>query len=87
MQAGAGEFYTDMPNSQIRKITARRLLESKQTIPHYYLSIDCRVDKLHALRAQLNAALADKGTKLSVNDFIVKASALVSCASVCARVF
>ncbi|KAK9806151.1 hypothetical protein WJX72_003310 [[Myrmecia] bisecta] len=70
--------WTDMPNSQIRKITAKRLLEAKQTIPHYYLSVDCRVDKLLALRGQLNEALlASKADgKISVNDFIIKASAL-----------
>lgn len=50
-----------------------------QTIPHYYLTVDCRVDNLMKLRAQLNEALASRdGGKLSVNDFVVKASALVS---------
>lgn len=67
--------YTDIPNSQIRRITAKRLLESKQTVPHYYLTIDCRVDKLVQLRQQLNAGLAKDGKKLSVNDFVIKASA------------
>ena len=70
--------YSDIPNSQIRRITAKRLLESKQTVPHYYLTIDCRVDKLVQLRQQLNAGLAKDGKKLSVNDFVVKASAAVS---------
>lgn len=69
--------YTDIPNSQIRRITAKRLLESKQTVPHYYLTIDCRVDKLVQLRQQLNAGLAKDGKKLSVNDFVIKASAAV----------
>lgn len=69
--------YSDIPNSQIKRITAKRLLESKQTVPHYYLTIDCRVDKLVQLRQQLNAGLAKDGKKLSVNDFIVKASAAV----------
>ncbi len=74
----AGEF-TDEQHSQIRKITAKRLLESKQTIPHYYLTIDCRVDRLLQLRKQLNEQLASgsSGAKLSVNDFVVKAAALV----------
>ena len=64
--------------AQIKKITAQRLLESKQTIPHYYLTIDCKVDRLLALRAQLNEALAaGQGGKLSLNDFVIKASALV----------
>ena len=69
--------YSDIPNSQIRRITAKRLLESKQTVPHYYLTIDCRVDKLVQLRQQLNASLAKDGKKLSVNDFVIKASAQV----------
>ncbi|KAK5582949.1 hypothetical protein RB653_004539 [Dictyostelium firmibasis] len=66
-----GEF-TDFPHSNIRKVTATRLTESKQTIPHYYLTMECRVDKLLKLRAELNAM---NTVKLSVNDFIVKASA------------
>ena len=69
-----------MPVAQIKKITAQRLLESKQTIPHYYLTIDCKVDKLIALRSQLNEALASSksGGKLSVNDFVIKAAAQVN---------
>ena len=71
--------YKDMPVANIKRITAQRLLESKQTIPHYYLTIDCKVDKLIALRGQLNEALAaGQGGKLSVNDFVIKAAALVS---------
>lgn len=73
--------YSDIPNSQIRRITAKRLLESKQTVPHYYLTIDCRVDKLVQLRQQLNAGLAKDGKKLSVNDFVIKASAAVGVAA------
>lgn len=78
LQAGYTEF-KDVPVAQIKKITAQRLLESKQTIPHYYLTIDCKVDKLIALRAQLNEALAasKNGGKLSVNDFVIKAAAQV----------
>lgn len=69
--------YTDIPNSQIRKVTARRLLESKQQVPHYYLTISARVDRLQQLRQQLNASLASSGGgKLSLNDFVIKASAL-----------
>lgn len=67
--------WTDIPMSNVRKIIAGRLLESKQTIPHYYLSIDCCVDQLLETRATLNG-MADGAYKLSVNDFIVKASAL-----------
>lgn len=68
--------YTDMPVKQIQKITAQRLTESKQNIPHYYLSVDVEMDKLMSVRTQLNGVLeSDKGGKLSVTDFIVKASA------------
>ena len=48
--------YTDIPLSQIRKVTASRLLLSKRTIPHYYLTVDTCVDKLMELRNQLNAS-------------------------------
>jgi len=69
------ETYTDYPNSNVRKVISNRLLEAKQTIPHYYLTIECRVDKLMKIREELNAK-ADGKFKLSVNDFVVKASAL-----------
>ncbi|MBL1148440.1 MAG: pyruvate dehydrogenase complex dihydrolipoamide acetyltransferase [Pseudomonadota bacterium] len=62
-------------NSGMRKTIARRLLESKQTVPHYYLTVDCVLDKLLDLRKQINNG-ADGLFKLSVNDFIVKATAL-----------
>lgn len=61
----------------MRRITAQRLLESKTSVPHYYVTVDVRMDALLALRAQLNKALEKDGAKLSVNDLIVKASALV----------
>lgn len=70
-----GEAYTDYPNSNVRKIIAARLTESKQTIPHYYLTTECTVDKLLKIRAELNAKGEGK-YKLSVNDFVVKAAAL-----------
>ena len=73
-----GAEYSDVKNTQVRRITAERLLQSKTTIPHYYLTLDLNADKLLELRAQLNEKLAASGGKLSVNDFIVKASALVS---------
>ena len=66
--------YTEVPLSNMRKTIARRLTESKQTIPHYYLSVDCELDRLLALRKELNAR--DEGFKLSVNDFVVRAVAL-----------
>ena len=63
--------YTDVPNSQIRKIIASRLSESKSTIPHLYLSADVDLTALAALRAALKA----QGLKISVNDCVVKAAA------------
>jgi pyruvate dehydrogenase E2 component (dihydrolipoamide acetyltransferase) len=68
--------YADIPHTQIKRITAARLLESKQTIPHYYLSIEVTVDALLALRAQINKSQEKSGVKLSLNDFVIKASAL-----------
>ncbi|KAL4335716.1 hypothetical protein GQ457_07G031120 [Hibiscus cannabinus] len=69
--------YVDIPHSQIRKVTASRLLFSKQTIPHYYLTVDTCVDKLMDLRSQLNLLQeASGGKRISVNDLVVKAAAL-----------
>ena len=62
--------------SNIRKTIARRLTESKQTVPHIYLTVDVRLDALLKLRAELNASLQSRGVKLSVNDLLVKALAL-----------
>ena len=59
--------------SQMRKVIARRLTESKQTVPHIYLTVDIRLDKLLALRGELNASLESRGVKLSVNDLLIKA--------------
>ncbi len=59
--------------SNMRKVIARRLTESKQTVPHYYLAIDCNLDALLKLRAELNAGLEARGVKLSVNDLLIKA--------------
>eukprot|EP00891_Asterochloris_glomerata_P005961 jgi/Astpho2/5961/fgenesh1_pm.00080_%23_34_t len=67
-----GPRYTDIPNSQIRKIIAQRLLESKQKIPHYYLSADADLGVVSSLRKSLK----EQGQKASVNDFVVKAAAL-----------
>ncbi|KAF8979435.1 pyruvate dehydrogenase complex dihydrolipoamide acetyltransferase component (E2) [Entomortierella lignicola] len=73
--APAGAAYTDIPLSNMRKIIAQRLSESKQSIPHYYVTVEMEMDKVLKLREVLNKASEDK-YKLSVNDFIVKASAL-----------
>ena len=70
--AGASGF-TELPHSGMRRTIARRLAESKSTIPHFYLSVDCRMERLLALRAEVNAAAS---RKISVNDFIVRAVAV-----------
>jgi len=62
--------------SNMRKTIARRLTESKQQVPHIYLTLDCRLDALLKLRGELNAGLANRGVKLSVNDMLIKALAL-----------
>jgi pyruvate dehydrogenase E2 component (dihydrolipoamide acetyltransferase) len=61
--------------SNIRKTIARRLTESKQQIPHIYLTVDIQLDSLLKLRADLNAGLESRGVKLSVNDLLIKALA------------
>ncbi|ODM98631.1 Dihydrolipoyllysine-residue acetyltransferase component of pyruvate dehydrogenase complex, mitochondrial [Orchesella cincta] len=67
---------TDIPVSGVRGIIAKRLLQSKQTIPHYYLTAEIEVDNLIALREQFNKQLEKEKVKLSVNDFIIKAAAM-----------
>ena len=73
--AGAAGSYTDTPLSNVRKIIAQRLVESKQTVPHFYLTVDVRMDAILALRSRLNK-ITNTSPKISVNDFVVKASAL-----------
>ncbi len=70
-----GQIYKEIPNNNIKKITAKRLLESKTTVPHFYLAIDCKIDDLLATRKVLNESGKDK-IKLSVNDFVIKACAM-----------
>ena len=65
--------HEDLPLSGMRKTIARRLTESKQQVPHIYLTVDIRLDALLKLRAELNDALASRGVKLSVNDMLIKA--------------
>ncbi len=62
--------------SNMRKTIARRLTESKQQVPHIYLTVDIRLDKLLKLRSELNAGLESRGVKLSVNDLLIKALAV-----------
>jgi pyruvate dehydrogenase E2 component (dihydrolipoamide acetyltransferase) len=69
-----GMAYTELPNDNMRKTIAKRLLESKQTVPHFYLSIECQIDTLLKTRAEINSK-ANGDFKLSVNDFIIKACA------------
>lgn len=66
---------SDEPLSAMRKIIAQRLTESKMSIPHYYVSVDCELDGMMKIRSGLNKVLEKQGAKLSVNDFIIKASA------------
>ena len=71
-----GREYEEVPLDGMRKTIAARLTEAKQTIPHFYLRRDIRLDALLAFRAKINAELAPREIKLSVNDFIIKACAL-----------
>ena len=66
--------YTEKPHTAMRRVIARRLAESKQTVPHFYMSVDCAIDELLKTRAALNAK-SDK-YRISVNDFVVRAAAL-----------
>ena len=68
--------YVEVPLDGMRKTIAARLTEAKQSIPHFYLRRDIRLDALLAFRSDLNAQLASRKIKLSVNDFIIKACAL-----------
>jgi pyruvate dehydrogenase E2 component (dihydrolipoamide acetyltransferase) len=73
--------YELVPNDGMRKVVAARLTESKQTVPHFYLTLDCKIDALLAAREQINASApkgkdGKPGYKLSVNDFVMKAWAV-----------
>lgn len=69
------ESHTSIPHSGMRRVIAKRLLEAKTTIPHFYLGTDCDIDALLALRAQINAG-RDADARISVNDMVVKAAAV-----------
>ena len=71
-----GRAFTEVKLDGMRKTIAARLTEAKQTIPHFYLRRDIRLDALMAFRAELNGKLEKRGVKLSVNDFIIKACAI-----------
>lgn len=68
-----GQAHEIIPASGVRQVIANRLLQSKQTIPHFYLTVDCELDALLALRQQVNKD--SESHKLSVNDFVIKAVA------------
>jgi len=73
-----GQEFTEIPHSNMRKVIATRLQESKQTVPHFYLTIECEIDKLLDMRKDLNgrAPEGDGAYKISVNDFVIRAVAL-----------
>jgi pyruvate dehydrogenase E2 component (dihydrolipoamide acetyltransferase) len=66
--------YTERPLTAMRRVIARRLTESKQTVPHFYLTVDCEIDELLKFRAELNAK--SDTYRISVNDFVIRAAAL-----------
>lgn len=68
-----GPLYQDKPVSNMRRVIAQRLTESKQTVPHFYLTLDCELDALMAARQSINSHL---NVKVTVNDFVLKAAAL-----------
>ncbi|MFN0136351.1 MAG: pyruvate dehydrogenase complex dihydrolipoamide acetyltransferase [Phycisphaerae bacterium] len=71
--------YEVLPHDGMRRVIAQRLTQSKQTVPHFYMTVDCRLDLLLAARERINAAAPKEGPrayKLSVNDFVIKALAL-----------
>ena len=72
----ADREFKEIPLNSMRKTVANRLTDAKQNIPHFYLRKEARIDELLRVRARLNAHLAEKNNKLSINDFIIK-----SCAS------
>ena len=65
-----------VPHSAMRRIIGRRLTEAKQTIPHFYLTVEMRIDALLKLRGEINAHARDAARKVSVNDLVIKAASL-----------
>nr|NP_001260194.1 midline uncoordinated, isoform D [Drosophila melanogaster]AGB92730.1 midline uncoordinated, isoform D [Drosophila melanogaster] len=74
----AGARYEDIPVTNMRAVIAKRLLESKTQLPHYYVTVQCQVDKLLKFRAKVNKKYEKQGARVSVNDFIIKAVAIAS---------
>lgn len=75
-RAYEGRSYEEVSLDGMRKTIAARLTEAKQTVPHFYLRRDVKLDALLKFRSELNAQLQHRGVKISVNDFIIKACAL-----------
>ena len=78
------EGYTDIPNSQMRSVIAKRLAESKFSAPHFYLTMEINMDNAIAARTQLNEI---SPAKISFNDLVVKAAAFASAAASCSECF
>ena len=72
----ADREFKEIPLNNMRKTVASRLTEAKQNVPHFYLRKEAKIDELLQVRARLNAHLAEKNNKLSINDFIIKSCAL-----------
>ena len=68
--------YEEIPLDGMRRTIASRLVESKQTVPHFYLTADVNIDRVMAVRQEVNTTQADAGVKLSINDFVIRALAL-----------
>lgn len=73
LDVGGLPSFDDIKLSTMRKVIAKRLTEAKQTVPHFYLTIDCQIDDLLSYRKEMNASL-DVHQRVSVNDFILKAT-------------
>ncbi|KAF5295224.1 hypothetical protein FQR65_LT10508 [Abscondita terminalis] len=74
----SGQSYVDIPLTTMRSVIAKRLLESKQNVPHYYATVEIVVDKLLSVRQSANKKYEKSGVKLSINDFVIKAAAMAS---------
>lgn len=73
---GQPSSYIDIPVSNIRAVIAKRLLQSKTTIPHYYLTMEINTTKVLGIREKMNEALKKDKVRLSLNDFVLKATAM-----------
>ena len=74
LKVSSSEKFVKIPNSNMRKIIADRLSQSKREIPHFYLTVDCQIDELLSLRKDLNSRSKDGKFKLSINDFVISDS-------------